>query len=144
MNLSRPTSSITADAAPAAVAAGVAKAVEMGWRMNVAVVDRGGNLIAFLRNEDAPLHSTGLAIDKAYTALSFNMPTKDWNQVLGASSGEVKSGIVTRERLVVFGGGLPIRKNGTLLGAIGASGDMEDQDEICIRAALASIDADKL
>jgi uncharacterized protein GlcG (DUF336 family) len=144
MNLARPISSITTDAAHAAVAAGVAKAAEMGWRMNVAVVDRGGNLIAFLRNEDAPLHSTGLAIDKAYTALSFNMSSKDWNQVLGASSDEVKRGIVTRERLVVFGGGLPIRKNGTLLGAIGASGGMEDHDEVCIRAALASIDADML
>jgi uncharacterized protein GlcG (DUF336 family) len=144
MSLSRPISSITSDAAHAAVAAGVAKATEMGWRMNLAVVDRGGNLIAFLRNEDAPLHSTGLAIDKAYTALSFNMPTKDWNQVLGASSDEVKNGIVTRERLVVFGGGLPIRKGGTLLGAIGASGGMEEQDEVCIRAALVSIDADML
>jgi len=144
MNLARPISSITTDAAHAAVAAGVAKAAEMGWRMNVAVVDRGGNLIAFLRNEDAPLHSTGLAIDKACTALSFNMSSKDWNQVLGASSDEVKRGIVTRERLVVFGGGLPIRKNGTLLGAIGASGGMEDHDEVCIRAALASIDADML
>ena len=144
MTLARPISSITTDAAHAAVAAGVAKAAEMGWRMNVAVVDRGGNLIAFLRNEDAPLHSAGLAIDKAYTALSFNMSSKDWNQVLGASSDEVKRGIVTRERLVVFGGGLPIRKNGTLLGAIGASGGMEDHDEVCIRAALASIDADML
>jgi uncharacterized protein GlcG (DUF336 family) len=144
MSLARPILSITTDAAHAAVAAGVAKAAEMGWRMNVAVVDRGGNLIAFLRNEDASLHSTSLAIDKAYTALSFNMSSKDWNQVLGASSDEVRRGIVTRERLVVFGGGLPIRKNGTLLGAIGASGGMEDQDEVCIRAALARIDADML
>ena len=144
MSLFRPISSITTETALAAVRAGVAKAAEMGWRMNVAVVDRGGNLIAFLRNEDAPLHSTSLAIDKAYTALSFNMSSKDWNQVLGASSDEVRRGIVTRERLVVFGGGLPIRKSGTLLGAIGASGGMEDQDEICIRAALAFIDADML
>lgn len=142
MNLSRGISSITAEAAHAAVAAGVAKATEMGWRMNLAVVDRGGNLIAFLRNEDAPLHSTGLAIDKAYTSVSFNMPSKDWNQVLGASSEEVRRGIVTRERLVVFGGGLPIRKDGELLGAIGASGGMEEHDEVCIRAALAAIGAD--
>lgn len=142
MNLSRGTSSITTEAAHAAVAAGVAKANEMGWRMNLAVVDRGGNLIAFLKNEDAPLHSTGLAIDKAYTALSFNMPSKDWNQVLAASSEEVRRGIVTRDRLVVFGGGVPIRKGGMVLGAIGASGGMEDQDEICIYAALAAIGAD--
>ena len=144
MNLSRGIASITADAAHAAVSAGVAKAREMGWQMNLAVVDRGGNLMAFLRNEDAPLHSAGLAIDKAYTAVSFNMPTKDWNQVLGASSDEVRQGIVTRERLVVFGGGFPIRKDGVVLGAIGASGGMEDHDEVCIRAALSAIGADAL
>jgi uncharacterized protein GlcG (DUF336 family) len=144
MNLSCGTSSITTEAAHAAVAAGIAKAREMGWRMNLAVVDRGGNLIAFLKNEDAPLHSASLAIDKAYTALSFNMPSRDWNQVLAASSEEVRRGIVTRERLVVFGGGLPIRKSGTLLGAIGASGGMEEHDEVCIRAALATIGADGL
>lgn len=144
MNLSHGTSSITTEAAHAAVAAGVAKARERGWRMNLAVVDHGGNLIAFLKNEDAPLHSTSLAIDKAYTSLSFNMPSKDWEKVLAASSEEVRRGIVTRERLVVFGGGLPIRKDGCLLGAIGASGGMEDQDEICIRAALAVIGADVL
>ena len=144
MNLSRGMSSITTEAAHAAVGAGVTKASEMGWRMNLAIVDRGGNLIAFLKNEDAPLHSTGLAIDKAYTSLSFNMPSKDWSQVLAASSEEVRRGIVTRDRLVVFGGGLPIRKNGVLLGAIGASGGMEDQDEVCIRAALTAIGADGL
>ena len=49
---------------------------------------------------------------------------------------ELNPRIITRDRLVVFGGGLPIRKNGVLLGAIGASGGMEDQDEVCIRAAL--------
>lgn len=144
MTLSRGLSSITTEAAHAAVAAGVAAAGERGWQMNLAVVDRGGNLIAFLRNEDAPLHSTGLAVDKAYTALSFNMSSKDWNQVLGASSEEVRRGIVTRDRLVIFGGGLPIRKDGQLLGAIGASGGMEDHDEVCTRAALAAIGADAL
>lgn len=144
MNLSHGISSITTEAAHAAVAGGIAKASEMGWRMNLAIVDRGGNLMAFLKNEDAPLHSTGLAIDKAYTSLSFNMPSRDWNQVLKASSEEVRRGIVTRDRLVVFGGGLPIRKNGALLGAIGASGGMENQDEICVRAALTAIGADDL
>jgi len=142
MKLSHGTSTITTEAAHAAVAAGIAKAREMGWRMNLAVVDRGGNLMAFLKVEDAPLHSTTLAIDKAYTSLSFNMPSKDWEQILAASSEEVRRGIVTRERLVVFGGGLPIRKNGELIGAIGASGGMEEHDEVCTRAALAAIGAD--
>ena len=140
MNLFRPASSITTEAAHAAVGAGVTKAAELEWRINVVVVDRGGNLIALLRNEDAPLLSTSLAIDKAYTALSFNMSGKDWNQVPGAPSDEVRRGIATRERLAVFGGCLP-KKSGTLPGA---SGEIEEQDEICIRAALAFSDADML
>lgn len=142
MNLSRELASITAEGAHAAVAAGVKKADEMGKNMNVAVVDRGGNLVAFLRNADAPLHSADLAIDKAYTAVSFNVPTRFWDQILGSASEYVRTGIVTRDRLVVFGGGFPIRKNGVLLGAIGASGGSEEDDEICTRAALAAIGAD--
>jgi uncharacterized protein GlcG (DUF336 family) len=142
MKLAREVSSLTSEAAHKAVGVGVARALEKGWRMNLAVVDRGGNLVAFLKTDDAPLHSTGLAIDKAYTAASFGMPTRDWNKVLGASSQEVRGGIVTRERLVVFGGGFPIRKDGALLGAIGASGGMEEHDEECARAALEAIGAD--
>lgn len=142
MKLAREVSSITCEAAHEAVAVGVRNAQEKGWRMNLAVVDRGGNLVAFLKTDDAPLHSTGLAIDKAYTAASFNMSTRDWSKVLGASSDEVRGGIVTRERLVVFGGGFPIRKDGVFLGAIGASGGMEEHDEECTRAAIAAIGAD--
>ena len=142
MKLARAVASIASEAAHKAVSVGVAKAEEKGWRMNLAVVDRGGNLVAFLKTDDAPLHSTGLAIDKAYTAASFGMSTRDWNKVLGASSQEVRGGIVTRDRLVVFGGGFPIKKDGVLLGAIGASGGMEEHDEECTRAALEAIGAD--
>lgn len=128
------------EAAHAAARAAVEKAESMGVRVNVAVVDRGGNLMAFLRMPGAFIHSIDLAIDKAYTAASFGFPTKAWMGAIGHDDG-MKFGFSARPRLVVFGGGLPIRVNGELIGGIGVSGASEAQDEECARAALAAIGA---
>lgn len=72
------TPGITAKAAATAVQAAVAHAEANGWKINAAVVDRGGNLMAFLRMPGAFIHSVEIAIDKAYTAASFGFSTKDW------------------------------------------------------------------
>ena len=74
---------ITAAAAIAAVQAAVNHATEKGWKINVAVADRSGNLMAFLRMPGAFLHSIDIAIDKAYTTTSFGFPTKDWMSIVG-------------------------------------------------------------
>ncbi|MCB1894065.1 MAG: heme-binding protein, partial [Rhodocyclaceae bacterium] len=78
------------------------------------------------------------AIDKAYTAAGFGFPTADWMKLFDGNEG-LKLGISARPRIVVFGGGLPIRIDGQLVGGVGVSGASESQDEACARAALAAL-----
>lgn len=129
------------DAVPAneAVRAAVAHAASLGVRINVAVVDSGGNLAAFLRMPGAFLHSIDIAIDKAYTAASFGLPTSQWHAALQQHSDAVREGIVRRPRFVGFGGGLPMVENGQRIGGIGVSGGSEEQDEACAQAGLSAI-----
>ncbi|AOI89486.1 GlcG/HbpS family heme-binding protein [Burkholderia pseudomultivorans] len=121
-------------------AAQAAQAAErLGVRVNVAVVDAGGLLAAFVRMPGAPLHSIDIAIDKAYTAASFGLPTGAWHDALAAHSEAVRQGLVMRARFVAFGGGLPIVEGGVLIGGIGVSGGSEAQDERCARAGLDAV-----
>lgn len=130
---------IDAVAASDAVRASVAHAASLGIRINVAVVDSGGNLAAFLRMPGAFLHSIDIAIDKAYTAASFGLPTSQWHAALQQHSDAVREGIVRRPRFVGFGGGLPMVENGQRIGGIGVSGGSEEQDEACAQAGLSAI-----
>jgi uncharacterized protein GlcG (DUF336 family) len=125
-------------AAAEAVAAAVEEAAAQGIKINAAVVDRGGNLLAFQRMNGAFLHSIGIAIDKAYTSAGFGFPTGQWMDVI-RDVPQMREGIVHRDRLVIFGGGLPIVKDDQVIGAIGVSGGSEAQDEICAKAGLKAI-----
>ena len=139
MQIAVSTPGITAEAASAACAAAVAFAAARGWKINVAVVDRGGNLMAFLRQPGAFIHSIQIAIDKAYTAASFGFPTKAWMGAIGHDDG-MKFGFSNQPRLIVFGGGLPVPGDGgEWLGGIGVSGASEAEDEECARAGLLAI-----
>ena len=131
--------SIDWHAAHLAVGAAVQAAQDMGVRINVAVVDASGGLAAFLRMPGAPLHSVDIAIDKAYTAVSFGLTTSQWTDVLQQHSAAVRDGLVLRPRFVAFGGGLPMLENGQRVGGIGVSGGSEQQDEACARAALSAL-----
>ncbi len=121
-------------AAQVAAGAAVCAAAAMGVRVNVALVDASGVLAAFLRMPGAPLHSVEIAIDKAYTAASFGLPTARWHGELKAHSAAVREGLVLRPRFVAFGGGQPIVEAGVLIGAIGVSGGSEEQDDAIARA----------
>lgn len=143
MNLQVNQAQISWEAAAAATLAAVRHAETSGWRINVAVVDRGGNLMSFLRMSGAFIHSIDIAIDKAYTVASFGFPTKDWMAAIGHDDG-MKLGFSAQPRLIVFGGGLPIRASAVAddsewIGGIGVSGASEAQDEECARAGLAAI-----
>lgn len=107
------------DAAAAAARAAAQHADSLGIAINIAVVDLGGNLAAFLRMPGAFLHSIDIAIDKAYTAASFGLPTSQWHGALQEHSAAVREGIVLRPRFVAFGGGLPIVEAGQRIGGIG-------------------------
>ena len=124
-------------AAQAAVVAAQEKAAELGLRVCASISDRGGNAVAFLRHPAAPLHTSDIASDKAVTAASFGFPTTEWMAFIESNnSAGLRAGIVNRDRLVVFGGGLPLYHDGELVGGIGVSGGSEEEDEICARAGV--------
>lgn len=94
--------------------------------------------MSFLRMPGAFLHSIDIAIDKAYTAASFGFPTKQWMSLVGHDEG-MKLGFSATPRLVVFGGGLPVKAEQDWIGGIGVSGASEAQDEECAQAGLKAI-----
>ena len=130
---------ISAAAATAAVQAAVAKAAELGIRINAAVTDGSGVLAAFLRMPGAFVPSVDIAIDKAYTAASFGLATSQWHEALQQHSPAVREGLARRPRFVGFGGGLPLVQTGARIGAIGVSGASEAQDEAIARAGLQAL-----
>ncbi len=128
---------LTAQATAAALQAAVARAEQLGIRVNVALADSGGVQAGFLRMPGAFLHSVEIAIDKAYTAASFGFPTRDWPKIFQQE--EALCTMAHRPRLTAFGGGLPIRKDGVLIGGIGVSGGSAEEDEACARAGLRAL-----
>ena len=138
MTLSVETSQISTTAAHAAVAAAVEQAHALGIAINVAVVDGSGTLMAFLRMNGAFLHSIDIAIDKAYTAASFGFPTSKWGGVIGDDE-LLRIGLNQRQRLILFGGGLPLVDNGRRIGGIGVSGGSASQDELCAAAGVTAL-----
>src|SRR5258705_12355790 len=128
--------SISSELAQKMVAAAVAKARELSVTENVAILDDGGNLKAFGRMDGAPILSIEIAQNKAYTA-PFGFPTQDFfNFIQGDPS--LFAGLPTLRRVAAYGGGLPIRVDGEIVGAIGVSGAPAVQNDVdCATAALA-------
>jgi uncharacterized protein GlcG (DUF336 family) len=122
------------------IAAGERKAIEMKIPYNLAVVDAGGGLVAHVRMDGAWLGSVDIAINKAWTARAFDMSTDDLSHL--AQSGQQGFGINTtnHSRVVIFGGGIPIKRDGAVIGAIGASGGSVQQDVEVAEAAAAGLD----
>ena len=128
--------SLNLEDARQAIAAGERKALELKVPYNIAVVDAGGGLVAHARMDGAWLGSVDIAIDKAWTARAFDMPTDAMARL--AQSGQQGFGINTtnRCRVVIFGGGIPVKVNGIVIGGVGASGGSVEQDTLVARAAL--------
>lgn len=127
------------DAALTIARAALEKAAEINIRAAVAVMDRGGNLLAFARDPAAPFHSIGIAQDKATTSAGFGLATKQWWPVLeGMDSPGLLAGIASVPRMVVFGGGVPVYVGAECVAGVGVSGGSEDEDETCARAGLAA------
>lgn len=122
-------SGITLDEAQRVIAAARRKAEEIGVPMNIAVVDDGNNMVAFARMDGAWLGSIDIAHGKAYTARAFNMPTKDLSPL--CQPGQPLFGIHASNggRLIVFPGGIPLNRDGRVVGAIGVSGGVVEQDQ---------------
>ena len=120
---------ISLEQARKVVAAAEGKADEIGVPMNIAVVDAGGNLTAFARQDGAWLGSIDIAQGKAFTARAFDMPTADLAPE--AQPGAPLYGIEASNdgRVIVFAGGIPIEEGDEVVGAIGVSGGTVDQDQ---------------
>nr|WP_295971290.1 heme-binding protein [uncultured Bacillus sp.] len=112
------------------------KAEELGIKVNGAIVDEGANLKAFIRMDEAALLSSGIAQNKAYTAAAFGKATDEWYSLI-KDEPALLTGIVHTDRLVVFGGGIPLFYNGVVVGGIGVSGGTSEEDVICAKAGLA-------
>jgi glc operon protein GlcG len=128
--------SITAERAQAAIAAAAAEAKKRGWPMNIAVVNPGGGLIAFLKMDDAQLASIAISQHKARAAARFRRPTKVFEDAV------VKGGlnyILSLDDVIASRGGIPLIENDKLIGAIGCSGGTGSQDEVVCQAGAATV-----
>jgi uncharacterized protein GlcG (DUF336 family) len=118
------------------IAAGEEAALQLGQPMNIAVVDAGGSLIAHERMDGAWLGSVDIAINKAFTARAFDLPT----EALGSHAQPHQQfyGIHASNhgRIVIFAGGLPLMQDGDVVGAVGVSGGDAKQDQAVAEAAV--------
>lgn len=129
------TASITIEAAHALIAAATAAARDFGIRVTIAVTDAGGHLTSLARDDGAPYFTVNVAIDKAWTATSFGLPTHVWTEIIANPHA---AQLAHQARLVAVAGGMPIISEGRVVGGIGVSGGTADQDrqaaEIALRA----------
>jgi len=132
--------SINVDTAQIAISAGVAKAKQLGFNMSIAICDEAGALKSFVRMDGASDTSLRISQDKAYTSASLGLATHAfWDFV--KNDPPLLHGIVNYPRMVVFGGGYPIKEGGKLIGSIGVSGGHYSDDMEVARAALQAIGA---
>ena len=130
---------ITLAEAKRMLSAGEAKAASMGIAYNIAVVDAGGHLVAFVRQDGALIGSIDLAIDKAMTARLFDKTTSEL--AILAQSGKPLFGIQESNsgKVVILGGGVPILSGDNIIGAVGTSAGAVEQDIEVAKAAIAGL-----
>ena len=128
---------LTLAAARAIVAAAVDAGRKAGVPISAAVVDSGGQLIAFERMDGADLVSITLAQDKAWTSLMNRMPTGDLAPIAQPGAEFYGYHTIKGGRTIIFAGGLPLQRDGVLVGAVGVSGGDSAQDSRIVAAAAA-------
>ena len=130
---------ITLQQAQQAIEAAHQKAQQMGLKMNIAVVDAGANLTAFVRMDGAWLGSLDISIKKAKTARFFDMPTGELGK-LSQPGGSLYQIEVSNGGLITFPGGLPIQDgSGQVIGAIGVSGSTVEHDHAVAEAGQQAV-----
>jgi uncharacterized protein GlcG (DUF336 family) len=125
---------VTLEDARKVIAAAERKAEALGQPMNIAVADAGGNLVAHVRMDGAWIGSIDISIKKAFTARAFDIATKDLAQ--HSQSGGQFFGIHASNdgRIMIFAGGVPLKRDGRVVGAIGVSGGSGEQDHAVAEA----------
>ena len=125
---------LTLNEAKSIVAAAEQKAHEVGMPMNIAIVDAGGNLLCFERMEKAWLGSIDIAINKAWTARAFDIETKALSELSQPDDQFFGIHASNGGRVMIFAGGVPLKRDGEIVGAIGVSGGMGKQDQAVAEA----------
>lgn len=131
--------SLSLDLALLAMPAALAEARRLGVRVSVSIVDASGQLLNLAHMDGAPAPSRDIAHDKAWTAAGFGLATSAWEERLASMPPSVRDGLLQRPRLAMFGGGVPVKVDGVVVGAIGVSGATAAQDEQCAQAGVAAI-----
>jgi glc operon protein GlcG len=127
---------ISLERAEAAIAATVAEAKKRDWKLNVAVVDSGGNLVAFQRMDGAQLASIQISEHKARAAAHFRRETKAFESGIQLNN---LNYLITLDGVIASRGGIPLVERGKIVGAIGCSGGTGSQDEVACQAGAAII-----
>ncbi len=127
---------ISLDRAQAVIDAAVAEAKKRNWKMNVAVVDSGGNLVAFQRMDGAMLASIQIAEHKSRAAATFRRPTKVFEDGINLMH---LNYLLAFDGVIASRGGIPLIDGGAIIGAIGCSGGTDSQDEVVSKAGAAVI-----
>src|SRR5213596_1288580 len=120
---------VTLDDARRVIAAAEKKAQEIGQPMNIAVADAGGNLVAHVRMDGAWMGSVDISIKKAWTARAFDIQTKALAEL--SQSGDQFFGIHASNdgKVMIFAGGIPLKRGNEVVGAVGVSGGLGKQDQ---------------
>ena len=126
---------ISLDRAEAAITAAVAEAKRRDWKLNVAVVDSGGNLVAFQRMDGAQLGSIQISQAKAHSSAILRRETKAFEA--GIQGGN--NYLITLPGVIASRGGIPLIEGGKLIGAIGCSGATGSQDEVACKVGAATV-----
>src|ERR1700735_1746353 len=121
------------------IAAATAEAEKIGQPMNIAVVDEGGNLLAFERMANAWLGSIDISQSKAWTSRAFDIETKTLGE--NSQSGDQFFGIHASHngRIMIFAGGIPLKRGNEVVGAVGISGGSGKQDQAVAEAGAAAL-----
>ncbi len=127
---------LSLDDARVALAGSEAKAREIGIDMDVAVVDDGGHLLAFIRMDKARVTSIDVAINKAFTAACARKATHEYAVSAGAGGPAFGIHASNQGRFTIFGGGLPIFIDGMIAGAVGCSSGSPDEDRAVAQAGI--------
>jgi uncharacterized protein GlcG (DUF336 family) len=119
------------------IAAAERKAKKIKQPMNIAVVDEGGNLVAHVRMDGAWIGSIDISINKAFTSRAFDIATKDLAEHSQSGGQFFGIHVSNRGRIMIFAGGIPLRQDGQVIGAIGVSGGSGEQDHAVAEAGAA-------
>jgi uncharacterized protein GlcG (DUF336 family) len=131
--------SVSLEDARRVIAAGEERARKVGQPMNIAVVDAGGNLVAHVRMDGAWLGSVDISINKAWTSRAFDIDTKTLSKLTQPGADFYGIHASNKGRVMIFAGGIPLKRGGQVCGAVGVSGGSGEQDHAVAQAAAEAL-----